>query len=247
MKIAISGKGGAGKTTIAAGLIKLFAEKKKSVIALDCDPDISLGLALGFPGYNQIQPICEMKGLISERTGSNPQGPQGFFKINPRVDDIPEKYCPQDQGIRLIVMGKVDKPSGGCLCPENTFLRSLVSHLILRQDEVVVLDMAAGSEHLGRATAKGVDCFLIVTEPSNSGIQTSRHIRDLAEGLGIKKIYFVGNKIKNKADIDFIRSSLETEPIGLVSFNEKIEQARGRFIPEEKLNKELESIYSAIS
>ena len=112
MKIAISGKGGSGKTTIAAGLIKILVEKNKSVIALDCDPDISLGLALDFPAYNEIKPISRMKDLIFERTGVDPAHPQGFFQINPKVDDIPERFCPQDKGIRLIVMGKVDKPQG---------------------------------------------------------------------------------------------------------------------------------------
>ena len=247
MKIAISGKGGSGKTTIAAGLIKILLEKKKSVIAVDCDPDISLGLALDFPGYAQIKPICEMKDLILQRTEVSPTQPQGLFKLNPKVDDIPEKFCPLDKGIRLIVMGKVDKPSGGCLCPENTFVRSLVGHLILRQNEVVVLDMVAGSEHLGRATARGVDVFLVVAEPSRTGVQTASHIQDLAKGLGIRQIYFVGNKIKNQGDIDFIESSLGEKLIGVVGFNKTLEESRGRFVFDDTLHKELELVYSAIA
>ena len=141
MKIAVLGKGGAGKTTVAAGLIKIFSESRKEVIAVDCDPDISLGWALDFPGYEGITPISAMRNLIAERTESDPLRPQGFFKINPLVTDIPEKFCPQDKGVRLIVMGKVDKPQGGCLCPENTFIRSLVAHLVLRENEIVILDM----------------------------------------------------------------------------------------------------------
>lgn len=245
-KIAISGKGGSGKTTISAGLIRLLVEKKKSVIAVDCDPDQSLGLSLGFPEYNKIQPISEMKDLIARRVESDPLKPQGFFKLNPQVDDIPEKYCPQHQGVRLIVMGKVEKPQGGCLCPENTFIRSLVGHLVLRQDEFVVLDMAAGSEHLGRATARGVDCFLIVIEPSETSLKTSQHIRELAKGLGIERIHFVGNKIKNKEDIAFLESSLGKRLAGKVGFNKDLEASRGRFIFDDSLRQEFEDIYQAI-
>lgn len=247
MKIAVSGKGGSGKTTIAAGLIKLLVEKKKSVIAVDCDPDISLGLALDFPEYARVKPICEMKELISQRTESDPLKPQGFFKINPKVDDIPEKFCPHDKGVRLIVMGKVDKPQGGCLCPENTFVRSLIGHLVLRQDEVVIMDMVAGSEHLGRATARGVDIFLIVTEPSRMSIQTAQHIKELAKGLGIAKIFFVGNKIKGQSDNDFIRDSLGEGLIGEVSVNKTIEESRGKFVFDDTLHKQFETIYNAIA
>ena len=248
MKIAITGKGGSGKTTITAGLIKLFVENKKSVLAVDCDPDISLGAALDFPEYTQIKPICEMKELIAQRTESDPAHSPGFFKINPQVDDIPRKYCPLDKGVRLIVMGKVDKPSGGCLCPENTFVRSLVSHLILREEEVVILDMVAGSEHLGRATAKGVDIFLIVVEPSNTSIQTARHIQGLAKGLGIVKILFVGNKIKKPSDIDFIQSSLaEANLAGSITYNKTLEEARGRFLFDDASHKEFEFVYNTIS
>ena len=243
MKIAVSGKGGSGKTTISAGLIKLLVEKEKSVLAVDCDPDQSLGLSLDFPKYNQIQPISEMKDLIARRTEIDPSKPQGFFKLNPQVEDIPEKFCPEHQGVRLIVMGKVEKPQGGCLCPENTFVRSLVGHLVLRKDEFVILDMVAGSEHLGRATARGVDCFLIVTEPSETSLKTSKHIRELAKGLGIEKICFAGNKIKNKRDIDFIEASLDTRLTGAISFNKTLEALRGKFVFDDNLHKEFEDIY----
>jgi CO dehydrogenase maturation factor len=247
MKIAVTGKGGSGKTTIAAGLIKLLVEKKKSVIAVDCDPDISLGLSLDFPQYAQVRPICEMKSLIAERTESDPSRPQGFFKINPQVDDIPEKFCPQDKGVRLIVMGKVSKPQGGCLCPENTFVRSLVGHLVLKEDEVVVLDMAAGSEHLGRATARGVDAFLIVTEPSKMSVDTARHIQELAKGLGIAKIFFIGNKIKGQSDIDFLKAALDEGLIGTISLSRALEEARGRFIFDVNSRKEFDAVYEKIS
>lgn len=247
MKIAVSGKGGSGKTTIAAGLIKLLVEKKKSVVAVDCDPDTSLGLALDFPHYTQVKPICGMKDLIAERTESTPGLPQGFFKINPKVDDIPEKFCPQDKGVRLIAMGKVNKPQGGCLCPENTFVRSLIGHLVLKKDEVVVLDMAAGSEHLGRATAKGVDTFLIVAEPSKMSVETARHIQELARGLGIAKIFFIGNKIKSESDSDFLKTSFSTGLIGSIRFNKTLEEARGRFVFDDNSRREFAAVYEKIS
>lgn len=247
MKIAVSGKGGSGKTTVAAGLINILLEEKKSVIAVDCDPDISLGLSLGFPDYAQIKPISEMKELISERTESDPLKTQGFFKINPKIDDIPEKFCPEYNGVRLIVIGKVDKPGGGCLCPENTFIRSLIARLILREDEVVVLDMAAGSEHLGRATAKAVDIFLIVVEPSQMSVDTSRHIKELAEGLGIRKVSFIGNKIKDKSDTDFIEDGLNDRVIGNISFSNTLAISRGKFAFDDKTHKELRSIYANIN
>ena len=246
MKIAVSGKGGSGKTTIAAGLIQILVEKGKPVVAVDCDPDISLGLALDFPDYGKIRPICQMKELIAERTESDPAKPQGFFKINPRVDDIPEKFCPQDKGIRLIVMGKVDKPQGGCLCPENTFVRSLMAHLVLKEEEVVIMDMAAGSEHLGRATARGVDVFLIIVEPSQMSLQTARHIQDLSKGLGIPKVFFIANKIKAPGDLDFIKSSVGEDLAGSMSFNKILEESRGKFIFDAASHREFESIYTKI-
>ena len=144
-------------------------------------------------------------------------------------------------------MGRVDKPQGGCLCPENTFVRSLVGHLVLRQDEVVILDMAAGSEHLGRATARGVDVFLISVEPSETSLQTAGHIKELAEGLGLTKIFFIANKIKNASDLDFIQSSLGNKLIGSVSFNRTLESSRGKFVFDQNLRKEFENIYNTLA
>lgn len=247
MKIAVSGKGGSGKTTVAAGLINILLEKNKSVIAVDCDPDASLGLALDFPEFNQIKPICEMKELILERTESDAVSSGGFFKINPKVDDIPQKFCPEHKGVRLIIMGKVNKPQGGCLCPENTFVRSLISHLILKKNEIVVLDMTAGSEHLGRATARAVDIFLVVVEPSKMSVATSKHIYNLAKELGIPKIFFIGNKIKDKSDIDFIKDELGENIIGNISFHNTLVNLRGRFAFNDKMQSEFEGIYAEIS
>lgn len=245
MKIAITGKGGSGKTTLAAGLSILFSQNKQ-VIAVDCDPDMNLGYALDFAHPEKITPIAEMKALIGERTEANLDGPAGYFKLNPRVDDIPEKFCPAQKNIRLMVMGKVNKAGSGCLCPENTFIKSLLNHLVISRDEVVILDMVAGTEHIGRGTANSVDAFLIVAEPTQLGVNTGLHIKSLAKGLGIEKIFFVGNKINSQEDIDFLKESLKENLIGNISFNKNLQDLRGRFVFDEDLKKEFEGIYDRL-
>jgi CO dehydrogenase maturation factor len=247
MKIAVTGKGGSGKTTVAAGLALLYSREKKSVLAVDCDPDINLGVALGFPNPQDLTPISQMKELIAERTESDPDRPTGYFKLNPKVDDIPEKFSAHKDTIRLLVMGKVKKAAGGCLCPENTFIKNLLNHLIITRKEVVILDMVAGSEHLGRGTANSVDAFLIVTEPTLLGVNTGLHIKSLAQELGIKKIFFIGNKINNKADIEFLKDNLKEDIIGLLSFNKHILEARGKFVFDEDFTREFQMIHDELS
>lgn len=246
MKIAITGKGGSGKTTLAAGLSILFSQEK-SVIAVDCDPDMNLGFSLGFPHPEKITPISQMKELISQRTESDLDRPSGYFKLNPRVDDIPQKFCPEYNNIRLLVMGKVNKAGSGCLCPENAFIKSLISHLVVNRQDIVILDMVAGTEHLGRGTASFVDAFLIVTEPTQLGINTASHIKSLAKDLGIKKLFFVGNKIKGEDDTGFLRDNLKEDLIGNVSFNQNLRSSRGKFVFDENLKKELQDIYEKLS
>ena len=164
MKIAVTGKGGVGKTTISAALCYAFAEKGYKVIAIDADPDSNLASALGFPDEVKLTPIIEMKDLIEERTGAKPGTSGGFFKLNPKVDDLPEKLWVEHSGIRLMLMGTVKKGGGGCVCPESVLLKSLVQNLLLFRKEVVIMDMEAGIEHLGRATAKAVNHFVIVVD-----------------------------------------------------------------------------------
>src|SRR3989338_11123802 len=230
MKIAVTGKGGSGKTTVAAGLALLLAQEGKSVIAVDCDPDINLGFALGFPHPEKITPISQMKELIAERTESDLDKPTGYFKLNPRVDDIPAKFCPEHKNIRLIVMGKVNKAGGGCLCPENTFVKNLLSHLVVARKDTVIMDMVAGTEHIGRGTAGSVDAFLIVTEPTHLGINTAKRIEALAKGLGIKKVFFIANKINGPKDTSFVKENLKDNFLGFISFNKNIQEQRGRFV-----------------
>lgn len=244
MKIAVTGKGGSGKTTVASGLSLLFAQEGRQVIAVDCDPDINLGLALDFPHPEKIIPISQMKELIAERTESDLDRPKGFFKLNPRVDDIPAKFCPEHRNIRLIVMGKVNKAGGGCLCPENTLIKNLISHLIVNTKDVVILDMVAGTEHLGRGTAGAVDGFCVVVEPTLLGVQTASHIKALAQELGVKKIFFIGNKVNSRQDIDFLKDNLDLT--GFISFNQNILEHRGRFVFDEKLKREFQGIYTEL-
>ena len=226
MKIAISGKGGVGKTTLAALLIKYFRDQGKKVLAVDADPDANLALALGVSDPENITPLSEMKEMIAERTDSQPGKMGGFFKLNPKVDDIPEKYARQLDGVKLIVMGGVKKGGSGCICPESVLLRTLVTHMVLLRDEVVVMDMEAGIEHLGRATAKGVDKLIVVVEPGRRSIETAQHVKKLAEEIGLTKVAVVGNKIRSASDEAFLRRNLPDLPIlGFIPFDDKIIEA----------------------
>jgi CO dehydrogenase maturation factor len=208
MKIAISGKGGVGKTLLSALLVKEYARRGFSVLAIDADPDTNLASALGFPQPETITPISEMKELIEERTGVKPGQPGSLFKLNPRVDDIPEKYARRLDGIRLMVMGKVKRGGSGCYCSENTLLQALITHLLVVRNEAVILDMAAGIEHLSRATARAVDILIIVVEPGRKSLETAFRIKQLATDIGINKIAAVGNKIRSQNDREFLIANL---------------------------------------
>jgi CO dehydrogenase maturation factor len=226
MKIAISGKGGVGKTTLAALLINYFRSQGKKVLAVDADPDANLALALGISDPENITPLSQMKEMIAERTDSKPGSMGGFFKMNPKVDDIPEKFARQVDGVKLIVMGGVKKGGSGCICPESVLLRTLVTHLVLLRDEVVVMDMEAGIEHLGRATAQGVDRLIIVVEPGRRSIETAMHVKALADDLHLNKVAVVGSKIRGPGDEEFLKKNLPDFPIlGFIPFDDKIVEA----------------------
>lgn len=225
MKIAIGGKGGVGKTTIAAALARLFAKAGYEVLAIDADPDANLASALGFPNADQITPIAEMKALIEERMGVKLGTVGAYFKMNPRVDDLPERFCVTHEGIRLVVMGRIREAGKGCACPENTFLRELLSHMLLEEREVVLVDMEAGLEHLGRATAKAVDAFVAVIEPGLRSIETARKVAQLAGDLGIARTFVVANKIEDESDRAFIRANTEGLALaGYVSYHRSAKQ-----------------------
>lgn len=223
-KLAITGKGGVGKTTLSALLAYTYANDGNNVLAIDADPDANLASALGLPTdiAEQITPIAEMDELIYERTGARPGEYGGFFSLNPKVDDIPERFSATHRGIKLLVLGTIGRGGGGCICPESALLKNLVRHLIIGRSEVVILDMEAGLEHLGRGTASAVDAFIVVVEPGRRSLQTAGAVRRLAADLGMHKVYVVGNKIRNENDQAFILEHLPgDEVLGFVPFSEK--------------------------
>ena len=223
MKIAVTGKGGVGKTLISAVLAKLFVGRGFKVFAIDADPDANLASALGFPEASKITPLIEMKKLIEERTGAKVGSLNPYFKMNPKVDDIPDKYFVKYEGVSLAVMGTVRGGGLGCTCPENVFLKALLRHLIVEREEVVILDMEAGIEHLGRGTVESVDKLLIVVEPGRHSIETAKRISNLAGEIGITRLGMVGNKIRNDDDRKFITGSLPGfEFPAFISYNEKL-------------------------
>ena len=230
MKIAVSGKGGVGKTTLAAVLARLYAEEGLKVLAADVDPDANLGMALGFEPerIEALTPVSKMSELIAERTAANVPGSAygKLFKMNPRVDDIPDRFAIEKNGVKLLVMGYVDVAGGGCVCPEHVVLKRLLSNLIVHRDEVVILDMEAGLEHLGRGTADFVDSFIVVIEPGERSVQTYRNVKRLATDLGVKHVNVDANKARGEADREFIRPRTPAEDLlGFMSYNTDIQDA----------------------
>ncbi len=228
MKIAVSGKGGAGKTTLAGVMARILADRGKKMIAIDADPDSNLASAIGIDekSVSEIKPLASMEEFIAERTGAKKGEYGSFFKLNPRVDDIPERFSLTREGVRLIVLGSIPQGGGGCFCAENALLRSLLSHVMIERDEYVVVDLEAGLEHLGRGTTEYIDALIVVVEPGRRSFKTARQVKKLADDIGIKKVYVVGNKINGLEDKDFIRENLGDLPIlGYVSQNEKIAEA----------------------
>jgi CO dehydrogenase maturation factor len=244
MKIAISGKGGVGKTTLASLIIKNFSDRGNKVLAIDADPDANLACALGIDHPELIVPISEMKELIEERTEAKTGTMGSFFKLNPHVSDLPEKLSVQKGNIRVMVMGGVKRGGGGCICPESVMLKTLITHLILARDEVVVLDMEAGIEHLGRGTASSVNKLIVVVEPGKRSIETAHQIKKLAQDLGLKNIVLVGNKVRNESDKEFLLKQLPGFTfLGFLPYNNQIIEAdlegRAPFEKDQVLNLEV--------
>jgi len=217
MKIAISGKGGTGKTIISASLAQVFLRKSKRVILIDADPDSNLKTTLNIK--EEITPLIELKEIIEERTGAKPGERTIFFKMNPEVDDIPDRFFYKKGNLLLGIMGTVRGGGLGCMCPENAFLKAVLRNLILKRNDVVILDMEAGIEHLGRGTTEGIDFLLIITEPTEKSIETTERIEKLAREIKIKRILIIGNKIENEDEKNFIIEKLKNfEIIGFIPY-----------------------------
>ena len=223
-KIAITGKGGVGKTSLSSLIAYVLAEQGNKVYAIDADPNATLAHALGFPPElaAQVTPIIEMDDLIEERTGAKPGEYGRMFKMNPRVDDIPERFSVVYRSIHLLQMGSIRGAGMGCVCPENAMLKTLMLYLLLREKETVILDMVAGLEHLGRGTASSMDAMVAVVEPGMRSIQTVKEIARLAGELKITKFWVVGNKVRHARDAAFIQDNLgDLSIVGMLPYTEK--------------------------
>jgi len=225
LKLAIGGKGGVGKTTFTSLIARCIADmdKGKKVIAIDADPVANLAAGLGIPEDQPITPVSELSDLIAERTGSKPGTMGGFFTINPKVDDIPDRFSIEKDGVKLLVMGTVKTGGSGCICPESTILKALMNHLVLYRNEVVIMDMEAGVEHLGRATSGSVDALVIVVNPGKRSRVAAERIRKLGRDIGIDRIVVLGNRVRSEKDKDLIKESLpDFEILGFLPEIEEI-------------------------
>lgn len=234
MKLAITGKGGVGKTTLTALLAQTYADAGRQVLAVDADPSPCLAGALGFPPElrARLRPIAEMDDLIEERTGAKPGTIGGFFTLNPRVDDIPERFSVLHRGVRLLEMGSVDTGGSGCICPESAMLKTLFTHLLFREDDILLLDMYAGVEHLGRATVDFVDAMLVVVEPTRRSLGTAAQIKKLANDIGLQRLYLVGNKVRDDEEAKFLEAETPGLPVlGYLPADLKVQEADRLGIP----------------
>lgn len=228
MKLAITGKGGVGKTTLTALLAQIYADGGQQVLAVDADPSPCLAGALDFPQELRagLRPIVEMDELIEERTGAKPGTVGGFFTLNPRVDDIPERFSVVHRSVRLLEMGAVTAGGAGCICPESAMLKTLFTHLLFRKDDVLLLDMYAGVEHLGRATVDFVDAMVVVVEPTRRSLGTAAQIKSLAEDIGLKRLFLVGNKVRDEAGAAFLAAETPGLPLlGILPADSAIQEA----------------------
>ena len=249
MKIAISGKGGVGKTTLAGVMARILAHRGRKVLAIDADPDSNLASAIGLPkeALAKLSPIASMTSMIEERTGAKKGSYGTMFKLNPKVDDLPDDMGVSYQGVKLLLLGCIPQRGGGCFCPENVLLKNLVRHLLVQREEALIIDMEAGLEHLGRGSTGYVDALVIVVEPGQRAMNTARQIKKLGEDLKIKNTMIVGNKVTSEEDRRFIEEQLSDFPVlGHMSFNPKILQAdregKSPYDIDEKIKEEVGAI-----
>lgn len=234
MKIAITGKGGVGKTTMTALLAQAYADLGRSPLAVDADPSPCLAGALGFPLelMSGLRPIAEMDDIIFERTGAKKGTVGGFFTINPKVDDLPERFSVIHRGVRLLNMGAVETGGSGCICPEAALLKTLFTNLMFRKEDVLLLDMYAGVEHLGRATVDFVDAMLVVVEPTRRSLGTAVQIKKLANDIGLTRLYLVGNKVRSEEERQFLENETPDLPLlGILPADLAVQEADRLNIP----------------
>lgn len=225
-KIAIGGKGGVGKTTVCAVWAQLFAQDGFDVLAIDADPTTNLYSAFGIPSEQNPEPLIKMKQLIAERTGTGKDAAGVYFKLNPKVSDLPQKHWIEVNGVKLLVLGAITQAGGGCACPEGTFLKALLTHTILQRQEMVLVDMAAGVEFMGRASVQGVDAFVVIVEPGGRSIETANNVAKMARELGIKNVAAIANKITDTAQTDVIKSKLkDVALLGSIPYSRSVQEA----------------------
>jgi len=237
VKIAIGGKGGVGKTTVCAVWAQLFAQEGSNVLAIDADPNANLALAFGIPAEQRPEPLINMKQLIAERTGTSKDAVGAYFKLNPKVSDLPQKHWLEvdtkgSNPLKLLVLGAITQGGAGCACPEGAFLKALLTHTILQRQEVVLVDLAAGVEFMGRASVQGIDALVVVVEPGGRSIETANSVAKMAKQLHIGNVGAIANKITETADIDVIESQLEDITLlGSLWYSRPVQQADLRRTP----------------
>jgi CO dehydrogenase maturation factor len=232
VKIAIGGKGGVGKTTVCAVWAQLFAESEFDVLAIDADPNTNLASAFGIPSQQSPEPLIKLKELISERTGTGKEAVGAYFKLNPKVSDLPEKYWLEVGKLKLLVLGAITQAGAGCACPEGSFLKALLTHTILQRQEVVLVDLAAGVEFMGRASVQGIDALVVVVEPGGRSIETANNIAKMAKELGIGCVGAIANKITEPAQTDAIESQLDDVVLlGTLKYSRSLQEADLRRAP----------------
>lgn len=251
LKIAIGGKGGVGKTTVCAVWAELFAEDGREVLAIDADPNTNLASAFGILSEQSPEPLIKMKQLIAERTATGKDAVGTYFKLNPKVSDLPEKYWLEVEPVgnsimgknsknisnragklKLLVLGAITQAGAGCACPEGAFLKTLLTHTILQRQEVVLVDLAAGVEFMGRASVQGIDALVVVVEPGGRSIETAINIARMGKELGIKHVAAVANKITETAQTDVIKSQLKNVALlGSLRYSRSVQEADLRRTP----------------
>ena len=208
MKIAISGKGGVGKTTVTALWGRAFADEGREVFLIDADPDANLAQALGVAPADLPPPLVGLKDLIKERTGGDPDKVGQYFKMNAHVSDLPDAYAVAVGGMRLLALGGIRGGGKGCACPQGAFLKAMMRHLMLDRREVLLVDMEAGLEFLGRAAVLGTDALVAVVEPGQRSLETARAVARMGREIGLKRFGGVLNKVTDAGQVEAVRAAL---------------------------------------